>query len=75
MRSQADRTEVSIVASLVGAGVGVVVVADLVTGAAAVAWPGQRTSCILSFCGAYIIGGHMCDELCCLEAVAGGALA
>jgi hypothetical protein len=73
MRSLAYHAGVSVAAGWVGAGVFDVLVAYLITGAAAVAWAVQSPSCMCSFRGAGIIGELTFEELGRLEAVVGGA--
>jgi len=73
MCSLAYHSGVSVAAGRVGAGVFVGVVADLVARAAAIGWAVRGISCVCSFCGAGIIGGHIFEELGCLKAVVGGA--
>jgi hypothetical protein len=73
MRYLAYRAGVGVAAGRVGAGVFVVVVADLVAGAAAVGWAVRGTGCVCSFHGVWVIGGHRFEELGCFEAVVGGA--
>jgi len=73
MRSLTYHAGVSVAAGWVGAGVFVVIVAYLVAGAAAVGWAVRSPSCVCSFCGAGIIGGHTFEELGRLEAVVWGA--
>jgi len=73
MRSLTYCTGVSVVAGWVGAGVFVVVVANLVPGAAAVGRAEWGTGCECSFCVACMLGGHWFEELGRLEAVVGGA--
>jgi len=75
MRSLAYRTGAGVAAGRVGAADVVVVVADLVAGAAAAGCPVRGPGCVYSFPGACIIGGHAVEELGRLEAVVGGALA
>jgi hypothetical protein len=73
MRSFAYRAGVSIAADQVGAGVFVVVITYPVAGAAAVGWAVRGPSCVCSFRGAGIIGGHTFEELGNLVAVVRGA--
>jgi len=73
MRSLAYHTGVRVAAGRVGAGVFVVVVADLVDGAAADRWAIQGTRSVCSFRRGCIIGGHTFEELGHLEAVVGCA--
>jgi hypothetical protein len=73
MRSLAYHAGVSVAAGWVGAGVFVVIVAFLVAGATAVRWAVRSPSCVCSFLGAGIIGGHTFEELGRLEAVVRGA--
>ena len=73
MRSLAYCAGVSVAAGQVGAGVFVVVVAYVVAGAAAVGWAVRSPSCVCSFHGVGIIGGHMFEELGRVEAVVGFA--
>jgi len=73
MRSLAYCAGVSVAAGWVGAGVLVVIVAYLVAGAAAVGWAVRSPSCVYSFRGAGIIGGHKFQELGRLDAVVRGA--
>jgi len=73
MRTLAYRAGVSVAAGWAGAGVIVVIIAYLVAGAAAVGWAVRSPSCVCSFLGAGIIGGHTFDELGRLEAVVEGA--
>jgi hypothetical protein len=75
MRSLAYHAGVSVAAGWVGAGVFVVIVAYLVAGTAAVGWAVRSPSCVCSFRGAGIIGGHTFEELGRLKAVVGGASA
>jgi hypothetical protein len=73
IRSLAYRAGMSVAAGRVGAGVLVGVVAYLVLGAAVVGWAMGSRSCVYSFRGAGIIGGHTLEVLGRLEAVVGGA--
>jgi len=68
MRSLTYRAGVGVAVGRVGAGVFVVVVSDLVAGAAA-------ASCVCSFHGTCVIGRHTFKELGGFEAVVGGAAA
>lgn len=69
MRSFTDRTGVSIAAGRVGAGVFVIVVADLISRTAAVGWAVRRTGCVCSFRRVCSIGRHPFEELGRLEAM------
>jgi hypothetical protein len=73
MRSFTDRTGVSIAAGRVGAGVFVIVVADLISRTAAVGWAVRRTGCVCSFRRVCSIGRHPFEELGRLEAMVRGA--
>jgi len=73
MWSLAYRAGVIVAAGWVGTGVFVVVVADLVTGAAAVGWAMRGPDCVSSIHGAGIIGGHIFALLGRFEAVVGAA--
>jgi len=66
-------TGMSVAAGRVGAGVFVVVLADLVASAAAAGWAEQGTSSVCPFGGTCIIWGHTFEELGRLKAVVGGA--